>query len=951
MRRNSSVRRNPHAPALRLAILLLILGGGGALAVISPVAAATIGRDEAVSLVTETQLGGTLDGIRLYVSPQALPAGQTVSSWKREVFRTPAPGWFIFVDRHPRANWEHACSYFFVDASTAEVQRYDAMVPPRTRSELTEITHGRDNPDPGVSEAALARYSERLRGLPKPKQSRGQAYAFIISGGADASNNHIRYWNDCAFIYRTLVDYYGYADDHIRVCISDGTSTAADRSDGTNSPTDLDGDGDADTEYPATLQYVDQVFDELAASLTATDQLFIFTTDHGGQESGHDCYLNLWSWQELRDDQMAGYVAALPCETIICTFEQCFSGGMVDDLQGDGRVIATAANWNEYSWAMGPDYVYDTFVYYWTSAVGWEMPNGTPVDADTNNDTMVSMHEAFIYAQSHDNEDETPQYSSTPADLGDILNLFGNMEGVYLTLDQITIDDDNEGASQGNGNGMIDFGERIELFVALHNLGLSEGPNVIGTLVSGSPHVTMITGEVAYGPIPSEGTVANGQPFVFDISDAISQGDPLEMVLNVNEVPSVLPLDLSAQAPTYTASITGVDDSSGDGDGVADPGETVWLTVRIDNSGGVATPDLTVTLQGEGYFVTDGSTHHVGAILPGQSVTTDGGMVQVSPLCPDGYAGFLVLEMTGPDAYEVPYNLLFCIGPWTDNAESDMGWSLGVPGDDATSGQWVREEPVGTVYNGQQAQPEYDHTEDPASLCFVTGNGVVGGGVGAADVDAGKTTLLSPVFDAAGATTATFSYWRWYTNNLGNNPGTNDYWSVEVTADGTNWVYLEHTLTNANQWTYHFFDLEGIVPLTGMLQFRFVVQDPEPVGLVEAAVDDIAVTIEKQSMSAVPATGSNGGFPAGIVSCRPNPLRQGALLTYRLGSREAVRIELFDTAGRRVRTVWSGQGEPGEHTLSFPASDSAGRPLVSGIYFLRMDTPSRQEVRQVTVLR
>ncbi|MBU1651852.1 C13 family peptidase, partial [bacterium] len=161
---------------------------------------------------------------------------------------------------------------------------------------------------------------------------------------------------------------------------------------------DLDGDLDPDTEYPATLQYVGQVFNELAAVLTSSDQLFIFTTDHGGQESGYDCYLNLWNLEELRDDQMAAYIAALPCETVICTFEQCFSGGMVDDLQGDGRVIATAANWNEYSWAMPPNYIYDEFVYYWTSAVAGEDPYGVPVDADTNDDGLVSMHEAFIYA-------------------------------------------------------------------------------------------------------------------------------------------------------------------------------------------------------------------------------------------------------------------------------------------------------------------------------------------------------------------------------------------------------------------------------------------------------------------------------------------------------------------------------------------------------------------------
>ncbi len=409
------------APAFLVAILVMAGFGPGWAA--ASAADQAVSRDEAVAIASATLPGGSLEGVRLYVFPRLLPAGETVSTWRSDLFVTPAPGWFVFVDPYPGANWEHRCLYLFIDAATGAIVRHEAMIPPRLQAELIEITHGHDNPPPGVSERVLADFRDRLRGLPKPEPSRGGAYAFITSGGANQGNNHIRYWNDCSFIYSVLTEYYGYEDDHIRVCISDGTNPAPDRSDGTNSPTDLDGDGDADIEYPATRTYIGQVFNELAQTLTPSDQLFIFTTDHGGQESGWNCYLNLWNWETLRDDELAVYVNALPCETILCTFEQCFSGGMIDDLQGDGRVIATACRWDEYSWAMGPNYIYDEFVYYWTSAVGWADPYGNPVDADTDNDGLVSMREAFVYADAHDTAGETPQYSSTPADLGEHLYL------------------------------------------------------------------------------------------------------------------------------------------------------------------------------------------------------------------------------------------------------------------------------------------------------------------------------------------------------------------------------------------------------------------------------------------------------------------------------------------------------------------------------------------------
>jgi hypothetical protein len=417
-----------HGRVLACALLLGLLFAS----LVSSARAVT--RDQAVSLATEQVLGGSLAEVRLYVAPQALATGEAVRNWHSTVFTAPAEGWLVFIDLHPGANWEHGCLYVFVDAATGAITRHESVTPPRQQELLVEVTQGRDNPPPGASEAAHRWLDTRLAGrAPQALSGSGEAYAFIISGGANSSNNHIRYWNDCSFIYKALTQVYGYADDHIRVCMSDGTNPAIDRSDGTDSPTDLDGDGDADIEYPATSEYIDQVFDELAATLTADDQLFLFTTDHGAQESGYACYLNLWNFEELHDHQLAAYIDALPCETIICTFEQCFSGGMVDDLAGDGRIIATAASWDQYSWAMPPDYVYDEFVYYWISAVAGQTPTGTPVDADTDDDGAVSMREAFLYAQDQDSAEESPQYSSTPSGLGDDVVL-GEGSGASGTL-------------------------------------------------------------------------------------------------------------------------------------------------------------------------------------------------------------------------------------------------------------------------------------------------------------------------------------------------------------------------------------------------------------------------------------------------------------------------------------------------------------------------------------
>ena len=69
-------------------------------------------------------------------------------------------------------------------------------------------------------------------------------YAVIVNGGRNKLTNHERYWNDCAFLYRTLRHTYHIPQRNITVLMSDGGVKDDDmiRADGwgfRSSPTDL----------------------------------------------------------------------------------------------------------------------------------------------------------------------------------------------------------------------------------------------------------------------------------------------------------------------------------------------------------------------------------------------------------------------------------------------------------------------------------------------------------------------------------------------------------------------------------------------------------------------------------------------------------------------------------------------------------------------------------------
>ena len=83
---------------------------------------------------------------------------------------------------------------------------------------------------------------------------------------------------------------------------------------------------------------------------------------------------------------------------------------------------------------------------------------------------------------------------------------------------------------------------------------------------------------------------------------------------------------------------------------------------------------------------------------------------------------------------------------FNDFESNAQDWVIGYPSDFASAGIWELGIPIATSFDGNQAQPGYDHSES-GEQCFITGASTSPGSVGFDDVDGGKTTLLSPIYE------------------------------------------------------------------------------------------------------------------------------------------------------------------------------------------------------------
>ncbi|MFN0151002.1 MAG: kelch repeat-containing protein [bacterium] len=90
-----------------------------------------------------------------------------------------------------------------------------------------------------------------------------------------------------------------------------------------------------------------------------------------------------------------------------------------------------------------------------------------------------------------------------------------------------------------------------------------------------------------------------------------------------------------------------------------------------------------------------------------------------------------------------------------------------------------------------------------------------------------------------------------------------------------------------------------------------------------------------------PARGSALAPPSRLVleAPRPSPFSLLTTVRFALPSRSPVRLDVFDVAGRRVRTLAAGALPSGAHEATWMGDSDAGSPVAAGVYFLRIETP------------
>lgn len=516
--------------------------------------------------------------------------------------------------------------------------------------------------------------------------------------------------------------------------------------------------------------------------------------------------------------------------------------------------------------------------------------------------------------------------------------------GPFPVLGPVAVDDDSLVGTVGNADGAVGAGETVALLVALRNEGDAAATGVSGVLRSLGANATVLDSTSTWADLPAGAVGAGLTPLRVAVASPLADGQELPFVLRVTDDAGAHAVDLVLRVaePALGYRIYAIEDASaGNGNGVPDPGEACDLRVTLIDRGAAAAVDVRASATSGNPHLTFLDPEGAVASIPagGTAQLAPAFRVLVSPEAVDGEDLPITLTLSSANGFAGSAGLVLRVGSaFLDQMESDAGWQVGAPGDEAFTGRWQRADPLPTVQGAQTVQPGDDHTPGAGTLCFVTESGWAGQGVSDADIDGGTTTLTSPILDLAGVLHPRVTYWRWFTNNLGSSPNL-DYWIAQVSADGgTTWTDLERTTTSANSWQQRSFLIESYVTPSALTVFRFIAGDTGSGSLVEAALDDFEIEADVTPVGAPEAAG--GGLR--LEAPYPNPAAGQTALAFRLPTPGRVVLQIFGVDGRLVRTLVDGPLSAGPHRAVWDGRWDAGQTAAAGVYYCRLATAGRE---------
>ncbi len=325
------------------------------------------------------------------------------------------------------------------------------------------------------------------------------------------------------------------------------------------------------------------------------------------------------------------------------------------------------------------------------------------------------------------------------------------MDEPYLVLGGLVLNDTN-------GNGQADYGEDIDLFVVLNNLGEQPATGVSAVITANDPYLTIDSNSSLYEDVPGNGSAANQTPFTLEIAEDCPDGHSVPFTVNVtsDQADWELYFALELNAPVLDFHSVFVDDGDNN---ILDPGETADIYVSFQNSGGAAALNLiTILAENDPYIELNSTTHNFNSIGAG-SIGTAIFNITALASAPVGHLASINWSMAGDFNYTADGTFSLVISQVPVLMDEDFsgtwlpaGWTI------SGGSNWQQ----GSGNNAGGVSPEAEFYWSPSTVAV--------------------QRLISPQLNTLGSQSLDLSFKHYLSHFSGS------YWiKVQTTSDGSTW--------------------------------------------------------------------------------------------------------------------------------------------------------------------
>jgi len=576
-------------------------------------------------------------------------------------------------------------------------------------------------------------------------------------------------------------------------------------------------------------------------------------------------------------------------------------------------------------------------------------------------------------------------------------------EGPYVTVGQITID---------NTSGVAEAGSSFPIDLTFSNVGIMPAENLTVSVSTDSPWLYLDENQTTINDIPSDGQLTvNG---IFTVN--VDQGTPDQHVANFAFTVSdgtnewTTNRSLTINAPNVVIASTSFFDPNNNG--AFEPGETINITINIQNTGHMAVDSGSINLILNSdhaslpmdSFMIPGL--NIGGSLPFSFDFVIGNNVPDGTVIPLGIA----LDM---GAQMINHNVLVPIGaivegfesgdfssfPWVNNSSSP--WTI-VTGDAQSGTYSARSGVIGnngsttlqvtldvgmdseiSFYRKVSSETNYDW------LKFYIDNTEMGSWSGnqpwaeeSFPVNAGtrtfKWTYSKDVSQASGSDAAwldditfpisgTANVAMFYTNDEGVNfpevhPNTTVSQNLVLRnlgnseLSGLMAIPTEFGLSSMGQNlpNDYYYTVEPGVSRVFTITYTAgdTVQDINTEILITSNDPDMSsVTIPLTLTAAVSNNDNLNPVVTALKGNFPNPFNPTTTIRFSIKEAGPVKINIFNLKGQLVKQLMNADLQSGNHQLIWDGRDERGSNVASGIYFYRMESGSYRATNKMMLMK